>query len=114
MTFSDEDLRGAFDADREETLRAEIVRSFHGRQRGLIVLVWVVSVLVFAVSVWAAVQFFAAEETREQILFATIFLWASVGVGLLKSWYYARLDRNAILRAVNRLERQLAVCSEDA
>ncbi len=64
--------------------------------------------IIFAASVWAAVSFFSADETRDQILYATIFLWGSTGVGLLKSWYYSRLDRNAVLRGLKRVELQLA------
>ncbi len=113
MSVSDQDLRDAFDVDRGETLRTEIVHSFRGRQRWLIVVIWIVAPLIFAFSVWAAVRFFGADETRDQILYATLFLWASVGVGMLKSWYYARLDRNAILRELKRLELQLAPPAAD-
>ncbi len=109
MTFSDQDMRDAFDKEREQTLRAEVVESFQGRQRWLVLVVWIAAPVIFGVSVWAAVRFFQTDhaDVRNLVLFATIFMWASVGVGLLKSWYYSRLDRNAILRELKRLELRL-------
>jgi len=108
--FSDENLRAAFDAERDETLRAEVLASFHGRQRWMIIMVWIVTAVIFAVSVWAAVRFFGtdAADVKELIAYAALFLWTSAGVGMLKSWYYSRLDRNAVLRAVQRLELRMA------
>ena len=109
MTFSNQDLQDAFDMEREETLRAEVVESFRGRQRWLIVVVWITTPLIFGTSVWAAVRFFQTDHghVRDLLLFATVFLWASVGVAFMKTWYYGRLDRNAIRREIRRLELQL-------
>ncbi len=109
MSLSDQDLRDAFDAGLDETLRAEVVQSFSGRQRWLIVIVWIVTPLLFAISVWTAVRFFQADQAdfRSLLLYATLFIWSSTGVSFLKSWYYSRLDRNAIRREIRRLEMHL-------
>ncbi len=108
--FSDENLRDAFDADYDETMRAEVVASFRGHQRWLIIVVWIAAPAIFALSVWAAVRFFQTDtaDVKGLVAYAGLFLWASVGVGMLKTWYYSRLDRNAILRAIQRLELRLA------
>ncbi len=108
--FSDQDLRDALAAERDETLRAEVVASFHGRQRWMMIMLWIVIPVIFAFSVWTAGLFFQtdAADVKGLVAYAVLFLWASVGVGLLKSWYYDRLNRNAILRAIHRLELRLA------
>ncbi len=108
MTYTDQDLKDVFDAERDETLRAEVVQSFRGKQRWMVLLVWVQTLVFFLVSVWAAVQFFGTDETRDQILFATLFLWSSLAVALMKMWYWSRLDRNALQRDIRRLELQVA------
>ena len=113
--FSDQDLREAFDAEYDETLRTEVVASFRGRQRWMIIMVWVVSIPIFAASVWAVVRFLQtdASDLKSLIAYAALFLWTSAGVGLLKTWYYNRLDRNAVLRAVKREELRLAQRDEN-
>ena len=108
MTYTDQDLKDAFDAERDETLRAEVVQSFRGKQRWMVVLVGIQTLVFFLVTVWAAVQFFGADETRDQILFATLFLWSSLVVALMKTWYWSRLDRNALQRDIRRLELHVA------
>jgi len=109
MSISDQDLRDAFDMEREETMRAEVVRSFKGRQRWLLLVMWIGAVVIFAASVWSAVRFFQTDpaEVRDLLLFATVFLWGSMGIGMVKTMYSGRLDRNAIRRDIRRLELHL-------
>lgn len=91
---------------KDESVREEVAHSFEGRQRWMIQLVWVYLFVWLSVAVWAAVRFFDTPEmlSRDSILYATVFLVAFTTVVQLKIWYWNRLDRNAILRAIDRLQ----------
>ena len=93
---------------KQETLREEMAHSFEGRQRWIVQLVWVYLFVWFGLAVWAAVRFFDTPKivSRDSILYATLFVLAFLTAVQMKMWYWSRLDRNAILRAIERVERK--------
>ena len=105
----------------DPSLRDEVALSFRGRQRWMIILGWVFTMIFSVVGIGAAVAGYVIaigetpslpkwqfERTRDLILCTTLFLFASLAVALLKTWYWRLLDRNAILREIKRLEQQIA------
>lgn len=96
----------------EESLRERVAGAFHSRSRWLIVIAWfavaAASVFAFLCAIW----FFRVESTRAQILFATLFLFWSLAVSLLKLWYYMEMNKNTHTREIKRLELQIARLGE--
>ena len=84
-------------------LFADIARGFRGPTRGFMILVFVAILVMLAVCVWCLVGLLEADDTRSQILFGVFFLASFFGMGLLKMGYYQRLDRLAILDALEEL-----------
>lgn len=84
-------------------LRADVARGFQGPSRGLMILVFVAVLVVFALSLLALVALLNADDTRSQIIFSTFFLATFVAMGMLKMGYYQRLDRLAILDALEEI-----------
>lgn len=97
------------DDDRAETLREQIYESFRGRTRWMTIMVWIESLIFFAMAIYAAVRFFEVESTRDLILYATLFL-ICMGIQIaMKIWYWMLLNKNAVTREIKRLELQIAM-----
>lgn len=82
--------------------------AFRGRQRWLAV--WGVFVVtVFTVlMVLAAIQFFRAESVRDMLTWLVALAVCFAAIGMSKLWFWMRMDRNAILREVKRLELEVS------
>ncbi len=114
MSHTDNNIRGAVgkggdcDLSRDETFREMIAQTFRGRTRWITVLAWVYALLFTAAAVVSAVLFFKAGNTRNLILWATVFLTSVLFTGILKLWFWMAMNRNSLLREIKRLESLLA------
>ena len=117
MSDFDKDLRDAvkFDAGNahlatagDEGIFEQMAATFRGRMRFWVVLTWILTAVITGVCVWAAVMFFNADDVRDWIMYAAIFLMGGNMVGLLKMWNYMEMHRNTHTREIKRLELQIA------
>jgi len=88
-------------------IRADMARGFQGPQRGLMVLIWIDIIVLLALCVLCVIGFVNADDTRSQLIFGVFFLAFFMALGMLKTGYFQRLDRLAILDALEEIrERQ--------
>ena len=99
---------GDYDLDREETLRTMMAESLRGRTRWMAIFAWVEGFVIFGLQIYVAVLFFQAENTRTQILYATMFLTLTLIMVLVKMWYWMLINRNSVKRELKRLELRVA------
>ncbi|MHC4136015.1 MAG: DUF6768 family protein [Planctomycetota bacterium] len=85
----------------EPNLFEEITGSFRGPQGWLVALVWIFALVFTVFFIWAAAGMLASEALNDRICYATLSIWAGLVIAMIKIWYWNRLDRNAILRAIN-------------
>ena len=85
-----------------------VIDTFRGRNRWLTYLGVTGGVVVMGVSVFAAMRFFRAGDTRSMILWATIFLASFFAVGIMKVWFWMQMDKNAMMRELKRIELRIA------
>ena len=86
---------------------ADMARGFKGPGRGIMILIFVDILVIFALCIVFLVGPLNADSTRSQILCGTFFLACLLAVGLLKLGYFQRLDRLALLDALQEIrERQ--------
>jgi hypothetical protein len=114
--MSEEQIRriveDSYDESREETLR-RMVRDFYSRRlRSTAILVYGWGGGFAALAVYGAVQFFKADQTQGQILFATLFILGVHGIGLMKIFAWGMLRQNSVKRDLKRLELRVAELSE--
>jgi hypothetical protein len=94
----------SYDDSREETLR-EIGRDFYSRRfRSAAILTWSWSLIFIALAAYAAIQFFKADETQSQIMYAALFVIGAHGVGLMKILAWELLFRQGTRRDLKRIE----------
>jgi hypothetical protein len=97
-----------YDDAREDTIRSMLSEFYSRKMAATSAFIWVVAMLFLAGAVYSAVSFFRAAETRDQILYATIFLACFYAIGLMKIFAWQMLHRNSIKREIKRLELRLA------
>lgn len=99
------------DAGDEGVIR-QVTATFRSRMRFWVLAIWGATAMWTGVCVWAAVAFFRATETRDWIMYASIFLFAGIAVAMLKMWYWMEMNRNTHSREIKRLEMQVARLAE--
>ncbi len=113
MSDNDNDIRTVLaEADAKcaldgEDFRDMLVSSFRGKLKWMSIVAWVYMLLFTGVSVFAAVRFFGAGDTREMIMYATIFIVSMTIIMVIKLWYWLLMNRNAVKREIKRLELRI-------
>lgn len=97
-------LDDPYDDSREESIRSIIGEFYSRRMLSTAVFVWVVAVIVMVGVIFSAVRFFAADETKTQILYAALFLAFIHIIALIKIFAWQMIHRNRTAREIKRLE----------
>jgi len=85
-----------------------LMETCRGRHRWLALLGAFWTLVFLVLGVLAAIQFFQAEGTRDQLMWAAASLMCMSAVSMLKIWYFMEINKNAITREIKRLELQVA------
>jgi heme/copper-type cytochrome/quinol oxidase subunit 4 len=120
MNEQDKAIRDALALDEAELLRQfdepslsdQVMATFRGRKRWLIVFSFMIGLLCFAFAVVSAWQFFRADSTRGMIAWACGVGLAVSATGLLKLWYFMEMNKYVVIREIKRLEFQIARISD--
>ena len=92
------------DAPLDTGLTDDVLSTFRGRRKYLSVLVILVSILIFAIFVWAALGFARAETATEKLDWLALGGAAFVVTLIMKVWYWLEMQSNRLLREVKRVE----------
>ncbi len=114
--MSDEQIRrivaDSYDDAREELLRT-MGRDFFSRKFLLTnIFMWVWALPLMALAIYSAAQFFQADQTRGQIMYAALFIVAVQGVWVMKIFAWQMLHQFGIRRDLKRMELRVAELSE--
>jgi hypothetical protein len=97
-----------YDDAREDTIRSMLSEFYSRKMAATAVFVWAIGVIFLALAVYSAVAFFRTDQTKYQILYATIFITCFHAMGLMKIFAWQVLHRNSIKREIKRLELRIA------
>ena len=84
---------------------------FSGKNKWIIILMNVVTLVFFALFIYCTIQFFDTEITNELIKWGAGGLVCLLIVSLLKLFAWMQMDKNALLREIKRLELQVSSLS---
>jgi len=93
--------------DGDESIWTMMAGAFRGKLAWVAVVVWAYGLIFTALLVIAAVMFFRVGQTREQILWATVFLASFIAATSVKLFSWMLMFRGAALRRLKRLESRL-------
>ncbi len=105
-------IEDSYDDSKEETLRAMAADFYSRRFRSIAILAWAWGIIFAALAVYSAMQFFKADLIRGQIMYAALFLYGALNVGLMKVFAWQMIHRQSIKGDLKRLELRVAELSE--
>jgi hypothetical protein len=117
MTQFDDKVKAALDADDEAFLReldherglfTQMGDTMKGPLGGWAMLTFSMTLPLAAFTAFAVWQMFAAEGLRELVLWTAGALAAMLALGLVKQWFFERMNFIALLRELKRLELRIA------
>ncbi len=85
---------------------------FKGRNKGIYVLSVLMSLVLFGVFVYCAIEFFNADSIKDMLIYGGAGFWCMIGVMGIKIWYWMQMNTNSLLREMKRLELQIASLTE--
>ena len=114
--MNDEDIKRIiednYDDAKADSLRS-MVKAFYGRKmRWMAVNIWIWFAVFLFPLIFSVVKFFGAEQTKDQIMYAAIFVCCIVFMGTLKVLGWVMLSKHLIGREVKRLELRIAELNE--
>jgi len=100
-----------YDSLEEQNVLGMIGGLFKGKNKWILILMNVMTVVFFGLFIYCTVNFFDTTETNELIKWGVGALVFLLGVSMLKIFAWMQMDKNALLREMKRLELQVSSLS---
>ena len=92
----------------EESIFEMVGQLFRGRALHITIMIVVAVFAFMGLMIYSGFRFFEATETKDLILWAVLFMYASLCVAMLKLWTWMDMQKNTVTREIKRLELQIA------
>ena len=99
------------DESREDSFGVIVRDLYNPRNSVILIWIWINAVVFMALNVLFAVLFFGSDGTKSQIMYAALFGCCMQVIILLKIICWQTLQRNRIVREINRLNYRIAQIS---
>ncbi|HKK12448.1 MAG TPA: DUF6768 family protein [Flavobacteriaceae bacterium] len=109
-TLSQEEAK-FYDELEEQNVFQMLFGLFRGKNKWIIILMNVMTLVFFILFIYCAVQFFKTDVTNELIIWGFGGFVCLSTVSLLKLFAWMQMDKNALLREIKRLELQVSSLS---
>ena len=114
--MTDEQIRKILEDDYDpsrENLVLSMIKDFYSRKMlSTIIFIWFWALLFMAGVVYSGIQFFKADQTRTEIMYATIFTCCLICVAFMKVFAWQMIHRNGIIREIKRLELRITALGD--
>ncbi len=97
----------------EPTLAEEVLETFQGRRRWLMILSFIKLGFVAALLIFCVFQFFQQETTMAMIAYAMGATILAISYGCVFLFLWIQMNHNTTVREVKRLELQLALLTRE-
>lgn len=105
--LSAEDEAFLKDIEGDETLFKQMGQTFQGPLGGWTIYAFLMSLVLFGLAIWGIWNVFQAEAVKAMILWSALAIWAFFAVGLIKIWFWMRMNHLAVLRELKMIELRL-------
>ena len=116
IKMNDEDIKKIiednYDESKEDTYCAMASDFFSKGMRSITIYIFLHFFFFFALAILSAVLFFLADQTKDQIMYAAIFVCLILIGYLIKVGAWIMVGRNSIKREIKRLELRIAELNE--
>ena len=93
-----------YDESKEDSFRSMIKECFSKKMRWVMINVYAWFFIFLIPIIISVIQFFKTDQTKFQIMYATIFVCCTLSIGFLKVLAWVMLQRHSIKREIKRLE----------
>jgi hypothetical protein len=100
--------RAILDRYGEQGMFAQMAGLFQGRMGPWSLLTVVAQLAMFAIAVYAGVQFINADDAPGLARWGALAWLGATGTTVIKTWFWTQMQTNRILREVKRVELQIA------
>ena len=101
-------LEDTYDDSKEDSYRAMVRDFFSERMRWVMITVYAWFFIFMVPIIISIIFFFMTDQTKYQIMYATIFVCCTLCIGFLKVLAWVMLQRHSIKREIKRLELRIA------
>lgn len=105
--LSAEDEAFLKDIESDENLFKQMGKTFQGPLGGWTIYAFLMSLVLFGLAVWAIWNVFHADVIKAMILWSSLAIWSFFAVGLIKIWFWMRMNHLAVLRELKMIELRL-------
>ncbi len=102
-----EDESRSYEELGEQSVISMALGIFSGRNRYLMILMGIITVIFFAAGVYSGIKAYNAIQTNELIRWTAAFFFFMMGVMGLKIWSWMEMEKNATIRELKRVELQI-------
>lgn len=106
-TLSEEEAK-FYDNLEEQNVIGMIFGLFKGKNRWIMFMMNIMTLVFFGLFIYCLVQFFDVEATNELLKWGLGSIVFLLGVSMLKVFAWMQMDKNALLRELKRLELQVS------
>lgn len=96
----------------EQNILEQVTSSFRSKNRWLLVLGFVITLVFIGIGIYALVQFIELKDTVQALPWAVLLIFSLMAITMIKMWYFMELNKNAVLREIVRLERRIEQLQE--
>jgi hypothetical protein len=94
--------------DLNDCTLSSMFHDFYNRKMiPVVIFIWVWAMVFIAGVVYSGAEFLKAEETKQQIMYAAIFIFFMQCVAMMKIFAWQMIHRNAVIRQIKRLELRI-------
>ena len=106
-TLTEEEAKFYDNLDEQNVLQM-VLGLFKGKNKWIMYMMNVMTLVFFGLFIYCIVQFFASEAEADLLKWGFGTIIFIIGVSMLKMFAWLQMDKNAILRELKRLELQIS------
>ena len=103
----DEDSELAEKLSREQRMHQVILDLYRGRNRWLAISWTILTIVMMAIGIYAAVRFYHAAVEKDMLLWGALAMFSFAMVMGVKIWGWMEMSKNEVMREIKRLELQV-------
>jgi hypothetical protein len=92
----------------EQSVLGMIFGLFKGKNKWILILMNIMTLVFFGLFIYCLVQFFNSEAIKDLLKWGLGSIMFLLGVSMLKVFSWMQMDKNALLRELKRLELQIS------
>ncbi len=100
------------DNSKQEGFMTMLGDFYNRKTLSVAIFAWVWGIVFIIGAIYCGIQFFGVENTRDQIMYASLFITFMIFLSIIKVFAWELMNRNNIKRELKRLELRIAELTE--